>query len=284
MRTVFIILLFANILFTATSAGETLHTIMPDYSEYLKDTTEIYHNDPVTKRKNDESKILDYIKSLQKLSLNEQKEQIKKMFSTFPTQWNITTATLSAFCEDILGDPDSPYYDDELYIISIEETINSDQLSDDQKIRPHDLLNMALKNRRGEKCSDFTFISRNGHKEQLFDIDTEFTILFFYDPDCEYCLKVKKELSNHILLNKLIEEKKLTILAVYPFGNIELWNSHKNYMPSNWIDAFNSGGSVFENSLYELRTMPVLFLLDKNKTVIQKNSTVRKIIGYIEKI
>ena len=219
-----------------------------------------------------ENIFLDFAKMLQQLPLDSGKIQIQLMFNDWNRNNKHDINLLSSLCEDILGDPDSPFYNDELYITSLEETLKSETLKDDEKIRPQILLETALKNRVGSPAQDFPIYKRNGERISLYSIESPYLILFFNDPDCNSCEKAKTILSADTTLSSMLSQKMVVILGVYPFGDMELW-----------IDGCDEKQLIMENSWYDLRTSPTLFLLDKNKKVIIKNGSPENIISYLKK-
>ena len=69
----------------------------------------------------------------------------------------------------------------------------------------------------------------------------------------------------------MIEQRRLTILAIYPDKELDEW--HKHSLPATWIDAYDKGCQIEEQRLYDLRAIPSLYLLDARKRVLVKDST-----------
>jgi len=42
-------------------------------------------------------------------------------------------------------------------------------------------------------------------------------------------------------------------------------------MPANWTVAHDSSGILYAKSIYDLKAIPTVYLLDKNKTVLLKD-------------
>ena len=85
------------------------------------------------------------------------------------------------------------------------------------------------------------------------------------------CRSIQQELESDALIAQLLASKRLKIVALYPDEDISLWKSHP--LPKQWISGYDKGTVVEKNRTYDLRAIPALYLLDKDKTVLVKDST-----------
>lgn len=91
-----------------------------------------------------------------------------------------------------LYEPNSPMHDEELHILVLRALLDNPCLSDTDKIRPRYLLEIAMKNRPGDVAADFTVTCRDGRRRQLSGIKADYVLVYFNDPDCEDCRRVKE--------------------------------------------------------------------------------------------
>lgn len=173
-----------------------------------------------------------------------------------------------------LYEPESPYYDERYFVFILKRELASDVLSDMDKVRPDYLLESAMKNTPGSFATDFEFITSKGRKMSLYDIDALKTILIFYDPDCHHCKEVISLLAKSKGLNSLIESGEVKVLAIYPFDDHEAWSEFNSLMPSLWTVGINSD-TIDNDQLYVFPVLPTLYLLDKDKKVILKDTTTQ---------
>ena len=123
-----------------------------------------------------------------------------------------------------------------------------------------------------ERFMDFSYITpqhskqENKGKESLYDIKTDYIILYFYNPECEDCQKIKKKLIKNTNLNNLIEEKRITLLAVLPDVEKDYWLDNIDCVPQNWINAWNENDREIIKTY--LHTVPTFFILDREKTIL----------------
>lgn len=175
--------------------------------------------------------------------------------------------------EKYLYDPNSPFRNEEFYIPVLEYIVSSPDLAEVYKIRPRYRLDLALKNRPGDVAADFAYTLPDGKGGRLSEVKSEYTVLFFNNPDCADCISTKAFIAGSALFGKLLAAKRLTVVAVYPDDDLSLWK--KTTYPPAWINGSNPALSGAR--LYDLKAMPTLYLLDRNKRVILKDAPVERI-------
>ena len=185
----------------------------------------------------------------------------------------------SGLYEKYLYDPNSPMRDESLYIYVLEAVLEAPVLDEVSKIRPAHLLELALKNRVGELATDFTYTLADGKKGTLYHTKADYLLLFFYNPDCHAC---KEQLTASPLVTEWIRNNKLKILAVYPDEDLEAWKNHISYMPASWINSYDSAVSLKNDEIYDLKAIPTLYLLDKDKKVVLKDVTFNQVENYLK--
>lgn len=174
--------------------------------------------------------------------------------------------------EKYLYDPNSPFRNEAYYIIALQSVIADKQIDESFKIRPRYQLEMALKNRQGMIANDFGFTLGNGQRMKLSRIHSPYIVLFFNNPDCEECKRVKEVLSRLTIPG-------VKIVAVYPDEDIELWR--RIAYPRDWINGYGDP-KMREQQPYDLRAIPCLYLLDKDKKVILKDARVEELVNYLQ--
>ena len=112
----------------------------------------------------------------------------------------------------------------------------------------------------GRIAPTFTYIDDEGKQIDLSEIDSKNTVLFFYKPDCQKCIREKRILG---LIKK--RQKNLTILHI----NI----SEENYSNVSQDIAVQ----------YDIKTTPTIYILDKDKRIIAKNIKAEEIEFHIIK-
>lgn len=173
-----------------------------------------------------------------------------------------------------LHDPNSPFRNEEYYIAVLEQMIATPVLDEIEKIRPDSRLQLALKNRQGTKAIDFTYTLASGQQNTLYTIKSDYTLLFFNNPGCQACEETIEALKFSLPILKEVMGKRLTILAVYPDEELEEWKRHLSDFPKEWINGYDKEQVLLNESVYDLKAIPTLYLLDKNKTVLLKDTSI----------
>lgn len=187
--------------------------------------------------------------------------------------------------EKYLYDPNSPFRDDEYYLTVLQEVVESPLLSVENRSRYKFQLEMAMKNRVGERANDFSYTVSSGQSFRLYDLKSEYTLLMFTNPGCSTCAAVteylmkSKELNDALALNNPTRTM-LTILAFSPDHDLKDWTAYLSEMPARWIYAYDKSGEVTTKRLYDIKAFPSLYLLDKDKKVILKDSSIEAVESF----
>lgn len=187
--------------------------------------------------------------------------------------------------EKYLYDPNSPFRNEEYYLPVLRELAASPLLTEGKRSRYGFQLDMALRNRKGDRASDFTCTDAEGKSFRLHDLKCEYTLLMFTDPGCSTCAAVTKRLGGSETLNGVLDLNTgsrimLTVLALSPDSNREEWSARLAEMPARWLCAYDRSGEIIGKRLYSLRALPSLYLLDRDKRVILKDTSIEAIESF----
>lgn len=179
---------------------------------------------------------------------------IEKGVATMMNKVKTNSAMYAYFMElseKYLYDPNSPMRNENIYIVVLQNIVANEKLDDIYKVRPRYQLELALKNRVGDKAIDFTYTIKKGDKARLHSTQGDPLLLFFFRPDCPTCKEVKEYVTSRGI------DKRVKILYVNPDTDAHI------------------------NTLYDLRASPTLYLLNKNKVVLLKDATIEQIEQYL---
>lgn len=175
--------------------------------------------------------------------------------------------------DKILHDPNSPLRSDELYIAVLEAQIASPHYDKYEKMAPEYDLRIVSQNRIGHKANDFFYTLKSGKRSNLYSLRNEFVIIYINNPGCAMCRDISEALKQSQTITALQEKGRLKILAIYPDENLDEWNKHYNDIPAMWINGYDRGCHIERENLYNVNAIPALYLLDKDKIVLVKDST-----------
>ena len=183
--------------------------------------------------------------------------------------------------EGVLHDPNSPLRNDEKYIPVLESAVQSSLLDEYERMPYEYDLEIARQNRIGRIANDFTYTLASGRTATLHNIKADYTLIFISNPGCPMCREVKEQITTSPMLQELIERKELKVLVIYPDTDLEAWREHLQDYPASWINGYDADQHIEKERLYDLKAIPALYLLDKQKRVMAKDCTD---VAHIEKL
>lgn len=180
--------------------------------------------------------------------------------------------------EEGLYDPNSPMRDDGLFEPVLRHAVGSKSpLDDTSKLRYRSLLRLVSRNQEGSRATDFTYTLVNGSQNTLYKTPADLTLLYFYNPGCPDCARVKRLLIEAGYAEALHRIGLLTVVAVHPDEELQEWRATLYENPSWWISAYDKGTKILNGDLYDLKAIPTLYLLDGLKTVLLKDPSVEEL-------
>ena len=220
-----------------------------------------------------EERFARFLLSLEQQTPTQQAEQIGNLLAK-AEQYN-TTARFLLLADKYLHDPNSPYRNDERYLLFLQYAATH-QLADyttNPRYQKH--YTMVQKNRVGHKATDFPYTTQAGEKGRLYQLQSRYILLFFHDPDCDECQYVKQQLENQ---HTHFAQKGVQVVAVYIDDEVEAWR--KAHYPSAWLSVY--APEIDRQDLYDIKALPTLYLLDTQKRVVLKDAQIDKVVSYYE--
>lgn len=178
-------------------------------------------------------------------------------------------------------DPNSPMRNEEIYLYFVRKYAEYPGHTEELRAKYQREVKLCSFNRVGETASDFTFSDRKGKKYRLHDIESEYTLLFFSNPGCEACMDIINVLKGDQLISSMITSGRLSVLNIYIDEDLQSWFSYMPIYPEEWYNGFDPDFVLRNYTLYNIRAIPSLYLLDRKKKVIFKDSPENIIFNYL---
>lgn len=180
-----------------------------------------------------------------------------------------------------LGNPLSDRHNELRYVELLKTIAECPLLTENDKLLPQLLLEEAQKNQVGSVAADIEYITPDDSVHHLSDSQAPAVLIYFNDPDCDACLKVKHRLDTCTMLRQMVAEKQLQIVGIYTIDNEELWRNTP--FPSYIINGWNKNQEIANSETYVLPTLPLLYLLDADKKVLIKGeASLNKVLDYLQ--
>lgn len=191
--------------------------------------------------------------------------------------------TFRSLVEKYLYDPNSPMRNEDLYgpyadCLSRCEFIDEGN----RKAYAYDAGMCAL-NRVGTKAADFRFEDKNGKVRRLYDIKADFIVLFFSNPGCVACKEIINALKGTPQIDSMISAGRIAVLNIYIDEDLEAWRSYMPIYPETWYNGFDPDFVIRGDVLYNVRAIPSLYLLDKDKNVMMKDAVTERVIDFLNR-
>jgi thiol-disulfide isomerase/thioredoxin len=126
----------------------------------------------------------------------------------------------------------------------------------------------------GKTAPDMLFYKEDGTSVSIHSIKAEYTVLFFWDPECGHC---KKSIPSIIEFYKNYKDKGVELLAICTKTGADIsscWSTIKERGMDIWVNAADQYLRNRYKTIYDVKTTPQIFILDKDKKII-----VKKIAG-----
>jgi len=133
----------------------------------------------------------------------------------------------------------------------------------------------------GAIAPDMILLDTLMRKVQLSQLESRFIVLYFYDPDCGHCKKTTPVLYE---LYKKIKGKGVEVMAACTVTDIEKW---KKYVRTNKLDWVNVSDPYYKSNFraeYDIKTTPVIYILNNEKEIIAKRLGVEQIEDFIDRM
>ena len=181
-------------------------------------------------------------------------------------------------------DPNSPLRNEDHYSFYAARLAKSSLIEPVMQEKYARQVRLAALNRTGTPATDFRFADKRGRMHSLYGIKSEVTLLFFSNPGCAACKEIIDVLKNDPVISQLIADGTMAVLNIYIDEDLEAWRSYMPIYPENWYNGFDPDLVIRGEELYNVRAIPSLYLLDKDKVVIMKDAPEARVFDYLSRL
>jgi thiol-disulfide isomerase/thioredoxin len=131
----------------------------------------------------------------------------------------------------------------------------------------------------GMKAEDLVMNSYKGIFVSLHDIEKEFTILYFWEPDCGHCKEATPKLKAYY---EKVRNSSIEVFAICTTSDKGAWSKYIEENNLNWINGWDPERGSHYDYLYNVQTTPMVYILDRDKKIIAKKLSVEDIPSFID--
>ena len=151
---------------------------------------------------------------------------------------------------------------------------------------------MLMSNLVGEKAANLEMVDTDGKPKNLYDVNSDFTLVVFWDPNCGHC---KVEIPRIDSFYRAIwKAKNVKIYAVLSDGEVlkpawidfikekKLGDWDNVYQTKAMADLETTQQRPSFKQLYDVYVTPTIFLLDKDKRIVAKKLSIEQLNDFID--
>ena len=131
----------------------------------------------------------------------------------------------------------------------------------------------------GRKAQNLIMDSYKGIFVALDDIDKDFTILYFWEPDCGFCKEATPKLKAYY---EKARNEGVEVFAVCTTSDRGKWEKYIEENQLTWINGWDPERKSNFGYYYNVQNTPLIYILDKKKTIIAKKIGVDDISPFID--
>lgn len=118
----------------------------------------------------------------------------------------------------------------------------------------------------------------DGNERTFTSLQSEYIVLFFYDPGCQHCREATPKLTSLAKLN----EKQLQVYAISMDSNKTTWKSFiEEFKIQNFTNVRDASGKI---EFYKLGVLnyPTIYLLNQEKKIVARWLSVEQLAAYFD--
>lgn len=131
----------------------------------------------------------------------------------------------------------------------------------------------------GLQAHNLIMDSYKGIPVSLDDVEKDYTILYFWEPNCGHCQEATPKLKAWYDKPK---NYTVEVFAVCTTAEKEKWSKYIEDNKLTWINGWDPQRASRFDYYYNVQATPLVYILDKNKKIIAKKISVEDIGGFID--
>lgn len=194
-------------------------------------------------------------------------ESVGKLIASISKSPTLSLQFAKAAEESLYG-PRAEWWSDEIYLKFIDNVLRNKGIKKERKLKYERLKNKLTNTLRGSVPPEFDYTTPDG-KTAHYHPNGVITVIEFGDPNCDDCRHAKLKMDVDVRFNNLIDRGLVNVLFINPEPE-DGWETEMADYPQKW----HVGASEKVSDLYDLRTSPSLYVIDREGRVAAKHITV----------
>ena len=184
--------------------------------------------------------------------------------------------------ESALWNPLSELRNEGFYIPVVESVLSTRRTGEHYSSYYQQQLTTCRNNAPGAYAADFIYTDAKGRLHSLYETQSEYTLLLFSNPGCPACREIIGMLKSSPLISAMVQDGSMRLLSIYIDEDLTEWFKGLSDYPEEWITGYNQDLTIRDNLVYDVRAIPSLYLLDRDKKVIFKDISTGMLMLQLE--
>ena len=181
------------------------------------------------------------------------------------------------------GSQGTPFYNESLYLAMLDNALKYNDLDKDHRTKCETEHKLHTLNLEGTPINNFKVQWSDGTRGTLHDIEAEYLLVYFQNPECPECTMIRGFLAENEELNKAIASGRLKVVTIYFEDDEELWKRYiANEAKAEYLHGWDYSGEIDQNTLFDLRAIPYMFLVNKDKKILKKDLLYNEVSDYLK--
>ncbi|MBL7805697.1 MAG: redoxin domain-containing protein [Saprospiraceae bacterium] len=138
----------------------------------------------------------------------------------------------------------------------------------------------------GKIAPNITVKDRNNQPVTLWDVDADYTVLFFWDPECSHCKKSAPFMVDFATKFKDRGVKVFAVCTAVSDKGPECWKSieEKGFSDFLFLNTYDPYIQSRYKTLYDVKTTPQIFILNRNHEILMKRIGAEQLPQVMEEV
>lgn len=182
--------------------------------------------------------------------------------------------TMAKLFEKHAYDVKSPFRNEDFYLEFLNGAIKSKFITEKDRQILSERRKICLHNRVGKIIGNISFVDENDIKKDLYDIKAENILLILGNELSPEYEDLMKRISDNMIINNHEGKGDLKIVNIYTGDDRTGWrNLSRQY--TSWINGTAINKISGMDTEYFMRHSPVMYLIDEEKRVLAKDSSLK---------